>query len=529
MKDIIRACDFYGLEVKFHSGLNSKSFKSLYGGFVSLLCIHGVLGACIYFFLQFISRKNLTLMTNIVTSENVAITNFQDYPIFFKLTMTSAKQIDNPNRVWKATANLATLDPNLGTTYTRIYFNVEPCNSTLHFTKYSDLIALSVSDFSSYYCVNWGNTTLNFTGSYGSASYNQFLNVRIRPCTVEANDQNCLSPKEIDPILSDAYLDYRTLDILIDNNSINVQNEYIYGDRIGLSYTVFRRLFFYYKEIQYYSDFGLIFEEKSTDSFNQFDSYRTETDIRVYNNLNDLTTYKVFAWINIVLTKTRVIYQRSYLKAQSALANLGGIIQVLLTVGTILNYPVSISLFETELCNSIVLENTSSEISSKSFGQGTKLSMNKSDNMTIALGSSQIKLDNESARPKVLSPCPQIVRNQEIPQANSDSSGNKKVKKSQKLELSFLEILVPKACYCNKEEAKLKLANKTINIFKYIRMSQEFSILKLCYFESRQLEIINEYFNNINSETTDSIKAIIESKSEKPMVDSKLSRIIGSK
>lgn len=530
MKDFIRLCDFNGVEAQFHTGKESKTFKNIFGGVLSIMCFIGIVAAIIYFFLQFINRKSLTLMTNIITTENIKIYDFHDYPIFFRVSTSSAVPLDNPSSIWKSTANLATMDPAVNSSYTRIFFPVEPCDLQTHYTKYSELIQASVPDFSTYFCINWGNFTLNLTGSYGSPTFNQALNLRIRSCADEIGDI-CSNSSYVSSTLKDALLDIRVLDVMIDNSNVDVQNNYIYGERIGISNSVYRRILISFREIQYESDFGFVFESKTVLSFNQYETYRTETDLRSYNsNRSDISNYKVFAWANIIASKTKSIHQRSYLKAQSALANVGGIIQVLITLTTVIGYPISKSLYELELINSISLSQERAEIMkdtvcydvNEAHGKvmySSKFQLTKlehKDSFSQEFAQSKINMNiNHNLTP--------------IKQRNFDliDNNNNKIKprnfedelnlhlKSQKLNLYLHEILLPKFCFCDHKkkhfyEAKLKAANEAISIFNYIKMSQEFNNLKQNFsIESEKLDQVR-VLTKSNSEGLNIIKELID-------------------
>lgn len=536
MKDWIRYTDFYGADVEFITEHGSKKYKSMFGGLLSIASISLIAAGFIYFGFKFFYKEDATIITSIIQTSDVLIENLHQLPFFFRLSLSGAKLIPEPEKVWRVNLSIFTMDPAISTAYSRKFYSIERCNLEKHFVGPYQYLLKDIKDLNTYFCVDWKGDMLNLRGDYGGSSYNQFLSIRFRPCTEELGDGPCLIKNEIDSFLQDVFLDLRTVDNIIDNKLSIAAVPILYGDRIALSNTLFRRIFFYVKSIQYQTDEGYVFQSHESLTFNQVDYYRIDPDIKDFNNIKDPTTYKCFAYLNLMLSKSKYIYERVYMKVQTYLANIGGLIKIITSFGTLLGYIFSNRLLELELCNSVVLDcsfkdNENQNILTNKLNNNKcqliipdKISTKKSENIshankqTIMMVESNLDLSNNSNSKKQ----DQQLMGSQIKIYSPLQLYN--VDKYKKIELSTYETLVPNYMICNKEKRrmfneKLKACYSYINIFNFIKSQQELNIMKECFFEESQKQLLSGFINQSSEDNYASWREKLAIKKDKSKTD----------
>lgn len=538
MRDWIKYTDFYGVDAEFINENGSKKFKNLFGGLLSIASLCLIMAGFIYFGLKFFNREDASIVTSIIQTSDVSIKNMHQFPFFIRISLSGAKLIPNPEKVWRVNLSIFTMDPAIGTSYVRKFYLIERCNLEKHFHGPFKYLVQDIQDLNTYFCIDWNGDNFDLKGDYGGSSYNQFLSIRFRPCTEELGDGPCLNKNEMNSYLQDAFIDIRTIDISIDNKISNVAVPILYGDRIAVSNTLFKRIYFFMKSVNYITDGGYVFQSQESIEFNQVDYYRVDPDIKDFNNIQDPTTYKCFAYLNLLLNKSKYIYERVYMKIQTYLANIGGLIKIITSVGTILGYSISNRLLELELCNSVVIDsslNSNFEDSNIKFSSLSnnvnqlimhgKASDKKSDilsntnKQTIMMIESNFDLNNIISTQK----------KQESQLVNSQLKSNPpfqiySTEKYKKIELNTYELLAPLSLFCNKDKGKLfdeklKACYSYINIFNFIRAQQEFNIIKECFFEVSQKQLISSLVNQTNGGDYAIFRNAIDSKKEKNKVD----------
>lgn len=466
---MLKAIDIFGSSVSLRSQTGSKYFQSTFGGIVSLLVIFVTGGISIFFLNIFVSRVESTIISNFKTSTNVYIPDFQNFPFMLKFSLTGAAKIEFPEKTWRLLPFLYTMDPKISTAYNLTKINYERCTKD-RFKGYDDLIK-DIYDLEDYFCLDFGNSKFDLIGPYGSSEFHQFINFRIRGC-YEENEGigKCLSPEQVDKITSDMYIDIRILNTNIIHDSINPKQNELLGQRIQISNTIFKRIFLKINTVDYTTDFGYLFESQETLHINQYNDYTTDSVFKFYNDPSNKSYYKVFTMLNIMNNQTKIFYKRSYMKAQTLLANIGGIFKGIAVIAQMLNYLISKRLFDEELCNevNINLQNIIKKESEKGV---------------------QPKQDNTNK-----------LENLQLDFCNIKNKGSTKHDLNF-IKLRFHETLLPLVCFCNKQKKKMMIAalniiQKNLTIHNVFRKLQEFEAIKRCILSEDELIIFENVFKN---------------------------------
>lgn len=160
--------------------------------------------------------------------------------------------------------------------------------------------------------------------------------LRVKLCNIDKNP-NCKTHDEIIDILSG---DSVEIGIMLEHNNIDHFNEsypiqpYYIMQMHYPSLEYHYILNFYWETLTYNTDVGYIFENTKTDIGLYLDSALTSSSVngRILDDFNTVLAYYEFALYPYYSEK----YTRTYEKLQNVIANIGGILSVVQTIGVVL-------------------------------------------------------------------------------------------------------------------------------------------------------------------------------------------------
>ena len=103
-----------------------------------------------YFFLEFINRKNSTKVVNELISNDVSIPNFHEFPLMIRLTKTKMIRFEEQEKKFRFLFCLHTKNPNISDNMITELINHEICDPTKHFPSRKQLIYEQVPDYSTF-------------------------------------------------------------------------------------------------------------------------------------------------------------------------------------------------------------------------------------------------------------------------------------------------------------------------------------------------------------------------------------------
>ena len=443
-------------------------------------------GAISIFFIQvFFNRNESSIISYFKTSNDSYIENFHNFPFMIKLSYPGAVKLTNPEQTWRLNPYLYTMDPKISSSFNLTKVNYSRCTKD-RFKGYDNILS-TIENLEEYFCFDFGNKKFDLAGPYGGSGFNQFLNIRIRGCYEEIEKTKCLSPAEVQTITKDLFLDIRVLNTNIVHENINPIEKEMLGQRIPISNTVLKRIYFQMQTVDYTSDFGYVFQSQETLTSNQFNDYTVDSSLIQYNDVSNTAYYKVFTILNLVNSQSKMFYNRTYMKAQTLLANIGGILKGITFIAQVLNYFISNRLLDLELSNLIHLK------------------LQKvvcEDNESIF---KQIMKNNQKEEIKKSTPQVRVFDNLNTISKNSDSK---------QMSLRIHELIIPLGCFCNKEkknrfETSLKIANSILSIANLLQKLQELEGLKRCVLSSDELKTFNSTFKKIKKEDKENVSKFV--------------------
>lgn len=349
LKSLVRTCDVMGASPALQYRGHDK-FKSILGGILTILYLCITLAGVVFFGSKVIDRSNpsVTFSKAYQKYGNLSLTG--QFPIMAALSLRGGIEIPNVRSYF----NITMLDfrivpgsdgkPNR----TNIYYRTGPCE-TQDFAgmanEFMDLVV--IKNMSVFTCLKQNQPISSF-GTIGTSSFSYLL-VNFNMCA-NGTDIVCKPQSEIDTMAKSVYLNFLVPDIYfnanIEDKPGNLYPRYISGI---LTNTVYKKQYLYYKNVQYNTDKGFLTEDTKGQDFYQFDT--TLTDINIARE----AAYSNVTLSEIIVTATQIqdVYYRSYYKIQNMLADLGGIINLVMLIFVFVNQFVNQAVIKGEVFNDL--------------------------------------------------------------------------------------------------------------------------------------------------------------------------------
>ena len=208
--------------------------------------------------------------------------------------------------------------------------DIEPCkNST--FTD-ENLELFFPYNFTNSWCISRNQSKVSkqeirLQGVYGQLDFHMLI-FKFYVCANTSTYKNCSSQEIINSYLSNAYLSLYTIDNFIQTNNFDKPTtKAVKGLFITISNNYYATATLFYDRIQVTSDIGLIFAQNHILS-------SISANPLLYN-FNFQITGK-FASFALQLNNIKIQYFRKYMKLAEFLAQVGGLLQVIKIIATII-------------------------------------------------------------------------------------------------------------------------------------------------------------------------------------------------
>lgn len=328
----LKDLDFLGVSPTLYV-TSSKWKKTNFGGIASILTAIILMTSIVYFFSEVLLRNSFSLIYNQTTDLN-PILDYNPYPFaigFFDGMGNSLSDFENQIRLYGEYYEVVP-DPGekIPNNLRSKKIKFEKCdlqNFKNHFGNFSYLFK-NMPRLKYYYCLPLNKLNFTLYGTYADALNAQsFFTVRVTKCFNSENTDlfpqvECLNRTIIDKNFSNVFLNLVYLDYELNHSNATSPGEIrSRSQSFPMSSSVYNKYFFKTKLIKYITDYGFLFSQLKTDYYFQEDTVSLSTDLRVNNSPIGL-----FGELNFSLSKKSDNYFRNYLKLQSALANIGGIV-----------------------------------------------------------------------------------------------------------------------------------------------------------------------------------------------------------
>lgn len=404
MKNLITAADILSNKPQLRNNQIYLRFKTIFGGALTIIMTILIIAASISFGIDLLERKNSTITYNLLPATDKSKAQIGQFPYMVALLDNGLKLLPEDDRWYGFLSESWDFYPKTvnGSTemlLKRTIIETERCDLDKHFGEWRDLFK-DVPYLEHHYCLVPGQN-ITVYGLYGSTKPNNFIDHWISTCVnnTELNKTNCYSREESKARLVNTYLSYVFLDTTIDHNDIQNPVKYILRSEIlPVSSSIYKRIFFYLRNISYKTDYGFIFQDIREEKIFQVSDSKENVDLRPEG-----TVPGSFALISVLMDKYNNFYFRKYYKGQNFLADMGGIIKGLLIIGTFINFLISEEFYFIDLIESMYGVNIISESERKKrklYKEEFMKSFNSDQNLVISnLNNLDLKKKNEEEQP----------------------------------------------------------------------------------------------------------------------------------
>jgi hypothetical protein len=330
LRNTITWIDMIGLEIGLKHK-SSRSYQSIPGGTITILILIFIAYCTIYFGEDIYYKEKPISRFNKAMNNNTLI-NMTQFPVTISFTTAQGALYTNSDRYIQISPYWYLFDwQPLHQSGIKVYpLIVEPCNEE-HVSIHKDLF-LQESFFSSSFCIKndkYINGTVEqkgeifFQNEFGSLN-SSIIQYLVQQCTNTTENWNkCASQEDIDTFLSNVNIAYTYVDAYVNLDYYErPYNYYISRNIVALNRKIGKTNIVRVKPVTIKTDSGFILEDP--DDISIIQSEQINTDILGETPI----------MFNLVLTGTRTqdVYYRNYIKVQDIFANVGGLLQFLLTI-----------------------------------------------------------------------------------------------------------------------------------------------------------------------------------------------------
>jgi hypothetical protein len=344
--------DIYSKRASFYFN-NQDKIGSNCGLFLTILYILTSLLILIFYFIQTFERRDIKLYNSNIYAQEMPIINIDSNNLYFAFGLedpiTLNRYIDEsiyyPQILYldriKINGEFKTIKKDI--------LEYERCKEKNFGRNYQHFF--SKGDLNNSYCLKDFNYNLTFAGGH---KYERMAYIRLKifPCVNTTENKNhCKSQEEIDYYLTSAYFS-----ILIKDFGLNPSDyKYPIIPTLQDQFTTIGRSFLR----TFYINFGITEVHTDTSFFNEkiniekYPQYRNTYQFFFFREQQEYLDGKEMCIVHIQLDDTIHIQKRTYLKLTEILSKMGGYMQLIYTIFSILSLVINKFDSELKIINSI--------------------------------------------------------------------------------------------------------------------------------------------------------------------------------
>ena len=327
--------DIYSKQIGFFYN-NKDKIGTNFGFFLTIIYIFISCFIFIYYLVDTLKRKNLNVYDSTTYSQDIPIANINPNSLYFAFGLEDPK---TSNRFIDETIYFAKLlffekekiNGEFETT-NRIELESEPCKEEKFGEEYKNLF--SPGELNNSYCLKDFN--LSLVGGY---KFNKFsyLRIRIYPyINSTENDNHCKPQDIIDNYIKGGYFSILIKDVGLNPSNISYPVIYTLQDLYTtIDKSMYRDFILYYGITEIITDMGLFFQNLQTKKYLQF---RKEVQSFYFRDESEYYGGKAMCSIDFRLDEFIYIQKRRYSKMQEAFSIIGGYMQLISNIFSLISF-----------------------------------------------------------------------------------------------------------------------------------------------------------------------------------------------
>ena len=445
-----------------------ESFGTIFGLIITILALISYFVCGIYFVLEMFDKSNVNSFTSVQNPTKPLAINFTSDKFYFGFAIQDPYTYDFvlDESIYYVTASfkVATRLENGTLDWQTHPVELERCQIDKFNKRYKELF--EKRNIQNLYCVSNFSHTIEGTFLHDKYSFLMFDFYQCKNTTENGN--KCKPQDKIDYYLNGTFVAVEFTDISLDPSNYSNPDTPILGETYStVGNNFYREMHIFLKAVKFKSDVGLLFTSIK------------ETDYIQLDYLNDMFALKLrdmFCSFTLKISNRIDVYERTYVKFQTTLANIGGIIEGVSTIGIIITFFYSKTAYELGLTNQIFNVVDGGNYKKVTQFHKTKEIYEFKDNLFF---NQEITNENRNTGSSNRPDEPQRRTSTKVSSKTSLSSRDKKserlstreenllkkIKKYKPIRLSIFDLLFSKLFKsCFNKKTKIKLLNKGMSI-----------------------------------------------------------------
>lgn len=308
------------------------SYKTLLGAIISMVYLIILITGISYFFSLLISKETFTISNSDEFNPNM-YTNWKDLELSIILVNNSGIPYSEQHRIygvvamWLKWEEYIKPDNSSGSRINMLPLNLEKCNLTKHFEDES--LWRTVGYLNQSFCTD-SQQNINLSKTNGATNFS-FVNLWVHRCRNTTTKRDCYPEEKIEEELINANLAIRFKTFYFDHKKTdNIGMPYIFRDILLASSSIYRKLKYTMKEVEYFNEDGFIIPGSYPKNYKTFHNYRESTA-----NQLDSSVPGSFLEISFENHILKQVVKKDYYKFQNMIADIGGLLKATLTILTL--------------------------------------------------------------------------------------------------------------------------------------------------------------------------------------------------
>jgi hypothetical protein len=488
MEKMKKYCDFLGnrIGLKIDSSFH---YKSTSGTIFSILLFFFSIAAAINFGLQIFIRDNAKVTLNYEYEDLPYINMTNNFPMALNIVKRGAFPLENFQSYYNISLINYSQNRVNGTAVVKLTErDMKICQEEDFKGRIKQFESIAnPSGLSQYFCLKQ-DQLLELKGMIGTPAVN-YMAVLINRC-VNGTNIICKSREEIDIQFKNVFIQLLSTDYYFDSKNFSDPGRiYLKSTNIPITSDFYKRTYMYFSNVEYTTDYGLIFEDKITQNYYRTDSMKEQ----IFFSKEAAFTQNTLSEISITVTPLKYEYYRTYYKLQQLAADVGGIVKAFTLVFTLINNLINEKFLNLKIVNDIFYfkgRKTKNSVENNIESSSNNLNFNKSGN-TINL-SQVVPINNfinfnSNLRECNLENCEKSPREKKIIRMENYKNKNSKKKKYFLRSICCLKMMNKKSIIKLSEI----IINQTLDIRQVIKSINEVQIIKKILFNESQLNAVN--------------------------------------
>jgi hypothetical protein len=347
---IFKQLDMLGTPIKLRMK-RKEDYRSVLGGISTIIFFVISLVIIVSFGRELIYKENpkVTLSKAFQTGGRIKMTN--NFPLVLNVikrggfTILDAEKIYSIKMVTFNVTGTSNGVPNI----IKNPVNISICKEEDLNGRINELLStMNPPTLSAFYCLKQ-NQNMEIFNNIGFSFFNYYA-LLINRC-VNGTGIICKSNAEIDDIFSQSvFINIINPDYYFDSNSLEDPGQFyskVFSFPISTSF--YKRIYIYYKNIDYITDYGYLFPQLRNQSYYQFDNFKED----IFFSRNVAFSPETIAEISLTTSQIKDVYYRNYYKVQNLAADVSGILKVIMIVITLVIEFLNVNWIKNQVLNPI--------------------------------------------------------------------------------------------------------------------------------------------------------------------------------